>query len=120
MAEEALPGLAPGLHLIGEGDVVGPDVKLPLPEPQHAAVHPAAVDAHAHVHIHAGHLSYQSAKKEKKEEEKKKTTGAAKIINFFKHFLLNALTPSRATTFNRFEYEDLGFTSHKLLLLAQL
>lgn len=55
--------MTPGLHLIGEGDIVGPDVKLPLPEPQHPTVHPAAVDAHTHVHIHAGHLSYQSAKK---------------------------------------------------------
>lgn len=63
-----VPGLAAGLHLIGQGDVVGPDVELPLPEPEHPAVHPAAVDAHTHVHIHAGHLSYQSAQKQKYNE----------------------------------------------------
>lgn len=55
------PGLAPGLHLIGQSDVVGPDVELPLPESQHAAVHPAAVDAHSHVHVDPGDLSHQPA-----------------------------------------------------------
>lgn len=57
-----VPSLPPRLHLIGKCDIVGPYVKLPLPESQHATVYPAAVDAHPHVHVHAGHLPHQPAK----------------------------------------------------------
>lgn len=56
-----VPGLTARLHLIGQGDVVGPNVKLPLAEPQDTAVHPAAVDAYTHVDVDAGHLSHQTA-----------------------------------------------------------
>ena len=37
--------------MIGERDVVGPDVELPLPQPQHAAQHRARVDANPHVQV---------------------------------------------------------------------
>ena len=36
-----LPRLAGTLHDVGECDVVGPHVELPLPEAEHAAVDPA-------------------------------------------------------------------------------
>lgn len=45
-------GEAAALHVVGEGDVVGPHVELPLSQTQHAAVHPPRVDAHPHVHVH--------------------------------------------------------------------
>lgn len=56
----SVPSLAASLHLIGQRDIIGPDIELPLPESQHPTVHPAAVDAHTHVHIDPGHLPYQS------------------------------------------------------------
>lgn len=62
------PGLASRFHLICERDVVGPDVELPLPESQHPAVHPAAVDADSHVHVHPGHLPHQPAEETNKQE----------------------------------------------------
>jgi hypothetical protein len=32
-----VPGLSAGLHVVGERDIVGPDVVLPLPEAEDAA-----------------------------------------------------------------------------------
>lgn len=42
-------GLPARLHVVGQGDVVGPNVELPLPEAQNTAEHSARVDANAHV-----------------------------------------------------------------------
>ena len=53
-----LPCLAIGLHVVGRGDVVGPDVVLPLEEAEHAAEDAASVDAHAHVQLHVGRLNH--------------------------------------------------------------
>lgn len=58
------PGLPSGLHLVGQSHVVGPDIKLPLAQAQHAAVDSAAVDAHPHVHVDARHLPDQPANTE--------------------------------------------------------
>ena len=54
------PRYAAGLHVVCQRDVVGPDIKLPLPETEHAAVDAACVDADPHVHINPGHLTHQS------------------------------------------------------------
>ena len=36
---------APGLEVVGDGDIGAPDIKLPLAEAQHPAQHAARVDA---------------------------------------------------------------------------
>lgn len=46
------PRDAPALHVVGQGDVIGPDVELPLSQAEHAAQHGAGVDADPHVQIH--------------------------------------------------------------------
>jgi hypothetical protein len=56
-----IPGDAGALHVVGERDVIGPDVELPLPEAEDPAVDPPRVDPHPHVHVHARHLSHQPA-----------------------------------------------------------
>ena len=35
---------APGLQVVGDGDIRAPDVKLPLAEPQHPTQHATGVD----------------------------------------------------------------------------
>ena len=53
-----LPCLSVGLHVVGGGDVVGPDVVLPLEEAEDAAEDAPRVDAHAHVQLHVGRLHH--------------------------------------------------------------
>lgn len=55
------PSLPSSLHLIGERYVIRPDVELPLAQSQDTTVDTTAVDAHAHVHVDARHLSHQPA-----------------------------------------------------------
>ena len=75
------PCLAPGLHVVGQRDIIGPDVKLPLPESQHAAVHPPTVDAHAHVHVDPRDLSHQPAQHTRSlRRQQHRTSASAKII----------------------------------------
>lgn len=47
-------GNAPRLHVVGGGDVIGPDVELPFAQAQNAAEHVSRVDANAHVDGHVG------------------------------------------------------------------
>ena len=54
------PGHPAGLHPVGEGDVVAPDVELPLAEADDAAEHVARVHANPHVHVRTGHLAHRS------------------------------------------------------------
>ena len=56
---EDIPGDASRLHVVGQGHVVRPNVKLPFLLPEHPAMGPAGVDAHPHVHIDPSHLSNQ-------------------------------------------------------------
>lgn len=53
------PSLASSLHVVGQRDVVRPDVELPLPETKDTAVYSPAVNSHAHVHVHPCHLPDQ-------------------------------------------------------------
>ena len=50
--KNCLPRLAPGLHVVGQRDVIGPDVVLPLAQPEDAAEDPARVEANTHAQIH--------------------------------------------------------------------
>lgn len=52
------PSFATRFHVVGEGDIVGPDIELPLAQPQDAAVNAPTVDAHTHVHVHPRHLTH--------------------------------------------------------------
>lgn len=45
--------------MVGQRDVVRPDVELPLPEAKDATVHSPAVDSHTHVHVDTCHLPDQ-------------------------------------------------------------
>ncbi len=54
------PGLPVGLHLVGRGDVVGPDVVLPLAQAEDPAEDAAGVDAHAHVQAHVRRLHHRA------------------------------------------------------------
>lgn len=53
------PGFAASFHVIRQRDVVGPHVKLPLPQAKNSTVHTTAVDADPHVYIDPCDLSYQ-------------------------------------------------------------
>lgn len=57
-----LPRYSAGLEFVCDGDVVGPDVELPLPEPENSAVNSASVNADSHVHVHTRHLADKSVK----------------------------------------------------------
>lgn len=53
------PRLASSLHVVGQCDIVRPDIELPLPEAEDTAVHSPAVNSHTHVHVHTCHLPDQ-------------------------------------------------------------
>lgn len=57
------PRLASRLHVVGQSDVVGPDVVLPLAQAQHATQHSPTVDAHSHVQVHVCSFHYRSVEK---------------------------------------------------------
>lgn len=52
ISPQCSPRDASALHVVGQGDVIGPDVELPLSQAEHAAQHGARVDADPHVQIH--------------------------------------------------------------------
>jgi len=62
-----LPGNAGRLHAVSQGDVIRPDVELPLAQPQHPTVHSATVYTDSHVeHIHPRHVTHQSAPRQQR------------------------------------------------------
>ena len=54
----SLPWHPTRLHPVCEGDVVAPDVKLPLPEADDAAEDVPGVDANPHVNVGLGVLPH--------------------------------------------------------------
>lgn len=60
-----LPSNASALHVVGERDIIGPDIELPLAQAEHDAVHAAGVDAHAHVHVDRHYLADEATEREK-------------------------------------------------------
>lgn len=46
-------------HVVGQGDVVGPDVELPFPETQHSAMDATGMNSHAHVDVNARNFADQ-------------------------------------------------------------
>lgn len=52
------PGFTAGLHVVGERDVIGPDVVLPLAQAQHAAKHAPRMDAYTHVQLDICRLNH--------------------------------------------------------------
>ena len=56
------PCLAVGLHVVGGGDVVGPDIVLPLEEAEDAAEDAPRVDPHPHVQLHVRRLHHVAAR----------------------------------------------------------
>ena len=52
MKQRDQPGNASSLHVIGQCDVIGPDVKLPFVDAQDAAQDGSRVDAYPHVQVH--------------------------------------------------------------------
>ena len=65
-----LPRHSARLHPVGEGDVVGPDVELPLPEADHPAEDVARVHADPHVHVRPRRLANGPKKKTLGERER--------------------------------------------------
>ncbi len=59
-----LPWKSSSLHVIGQRDVVRPNIELPLPEPEDPTVDPTRVDADTHVHVDAGDLANKSVVEE--------------------------------------------------------
>ena len=49
-----LPRFSARFHVVGQRDVVRPNVILPLSEAQHPAEHPSRMYAHPHVELHVG------------------------------------------------------------------
>jgi len=56
-----LPGDTAALHVVGQCNIVAPNIKLPLSEAKDAAENVARVDADSHVNIYAGRLTHVSA-----------------------------------------------------------
>lgn len=56
-----LPRYAAALHVVGQGNIIAPNIKLPLAEAKDAAEHVARVYANSHVNIYAGRLTHVSA-----------------------------------------------------------
>lgn len=57
--------------MVGQCDIVGPDIELPLDQAQYAAMHPPSMDAHTHVHVHGHYLTHQTAKREGEENRER-------------------------------------------------
>ena len=55
------PRYPAALHVVRQGDVVAPDVELPLPQTENPAMNSARVYSYSHVHVHRAHLSIQSS-----------------------------------------------------------
>ena len=47
------PWHATRLHVVGQCDIMGPDIILPLLQPNDSAEHTARMHAHTHVDVHA-------------------------------------------------------------------
>ena len=58
-----LPRFTSSLHLVGQRDVVGPNVVLPLPESENSAQNSTRVNADAHVQLNVGCLDDGTGKK---------------------------------------------------------
>jgi hypothetical protein len=54
------PWYASTLHIVGQRDVIGPNIELPLAQPEDSAVHASWVDADPHVDVDACHVTHQS------------------------------------------------------------
>ena len=52
------PRLAPGLHVVGQGHVVAPDIILPLAETENPTEDAAAVDPNPHVQLDVSGLDH--------------------------------------------------------------
>lgn len=53
-----LPWKASRLHMIGQGDIMWPDIKLPFAKADHSTQHIARVHPNSHVDIYSCSLSY--------------------------------------------------------------
>lgn len=53
-----LPWDSPSFHVIGQGYIMGPDIILPLLEPNNAAEHIPRVHSNTHVNVHASRISH--------------------------------------------------------------
>lgn len=61
---ENLPWYSTTFHVVCQGDVITPDVELPLPQAEDPAMNPASVYSHSHVHVHGTDLSIEAVKVE--------------------------------------------------------
>jgi hypothetical protein len=59
-----LPRNTSRFHVVGQGDIVGPDVELPLAQSQHAAQHVARVNSNSHVNVEASRFTNKSVNAE--------------------------------------------------------
>jgi len=53
-----LPGFSSGLHMVGDNNVVRPDVVLPLVKTDNSGQNEAGVDANTHIHLDTRSLSH--------------------------------------------------------------
>jgi hypothetical protein len=60
-----LPGLSSGLHVVRQRDVVGPDVVLPLPQPEDATEDTARMEADPHAKVDLCGLHNRPGKRQK-------------------------------------------------------
>ena len=64
----ASPWDAPGLHVVGQCDVITPDVELPLTQTQDSTQDIAGVDADSHIHIEPCGFTDKTETQNKREE----------------------------------------------------
>ena len=55
-----IPWYTSSLHSIGNSDIIGPDIKLPLVQTDHSTEHRPSVDTHSHAQIKASLFCHTS------------------------------------------------------------
>lgn len=70
---EHSPWDSTGLQLVGDVYVPGPDIKLPLPQPQDATQHRARVDPDAHVNVMFCPRAHVSNRHDNRQSQHQKT-----------------------------------------------
>ncbi len=57
----SIPGQATSLHTVSESDIIRPDIKLPLSEPEYSTMYTSRVKPDSHVqHFNSSHITYQT------------------------------------------------------------
>lgn len=80
-----LPSHATAFHMIGQCDIIAPNIELPLSQAKHTAQYIAGVYTNSHVHIESGCVAYEPFFSCREWETDKESKAQKKKIYFFYH-----------------------------------